>query len=335
MSSNENSIGSKLIGLGKTLAHAQYRIVTAAAAFQASGEWHPDAPTAAHWIADRLDVHLGTAREWIRIGLALEDLPLITEALERHEISYSKVRTLTRLATEENEAELLALARGVPASRLACAMAEWSNRNEEPAARDARHRRDRTLSWWIQPDGIVAGFFRLPPMEAAGLTSAVTARVASGLHRGAVSAEHAPADGLRWPTLCQQRADALVELVTNGGLQVETEIVIHVRGDGCSLDDGTPITETAVERVAPLSLIRALVHDAERRPINASRRRRHPDARQKKVVMERDRSCVDCGSSELLEYDHVPAFEESRQTVVEELELRCGPCHRRRHDDAA
>jgi 5-methylcytosine-specific restriction endonuclease McrA len=53
------------------------------------------------------------------------------------------------------------------------------------------------------------------------------------------------------------------------------------------------------------------------------------------VVKERDRFCQDCGSTDLLEFDHVPDFEASGQTVVDELELRCGPCHRRRHDRAA
>ncbi len=45
----------------------------------------------------------------------------------------------------------------------------------------------------------------------------------------------------------------------------------------------------------------------------------------------RDRGCVDCGSTDLLRYDHVPDYEQSRHTVVDELELRCAPCHHKRH----
>ena len=67
------------------------------------------------------------------------------------------------------------------------------------------------------------------------------------------------------------------------------------------------------------------------RLVNASGRRRHPSARQRKVVRERDRACVDCGSTELLVFDHVPSFEETGHTVVNELELRCWRCHRDRH----
>ncbi|MGI9624776.1 MAG: HNH endonuclease [Acidimicrobiales bacterium] len=49
------------------------------------------------------------------------------------------------------------------------------------------------------------------------------------------------------------------------------------------------------------------------------------------MVKERDRKCVDCGRVELLEYDHIPEFEASGSTLVDELELRCAPCHQRRH----
>lgn len=109
-------------------------------------------------------------------------------------------------------------------------------------------------------------------------------------------------------------------------------MIVHVRQDGSSLDDGTVIPMSVVERIAPEAFVRALIHDADDRPINASARRRHPSTRQKRVVKERDRVCVDCGATTLLEYDHVPDFAESGRSVVEELQLRCAPCHRRRHD---
>ncbi len=131
--------------------------------------------------------------------------------------------------------------------------------------------------------------------------------------------------------MAQQHADALTDLLTHGTGQTVTELVLHVRGDGCTLDDGTPIPSTVVERIAPEAFLRALVHDAEGRPVDASNRRRHPTTRQQRVVHERDRACVDCGEHHLLHYDHVPAYEQTHHTITTELELRCAPCHRRRH----
>ena len=134
-----------------------------------------------------------------------------------------------------------------------------------------------------------------------------------------------------WPTLAQQHSDALEQLLVEGSGSSAVEVLLHVRGDGCTLGDGTPIPGSVVERIASEEFVRALIHDADGRPINASARQRHPSTRQKRVVKERDRRCVDCDATSLLEYDHVPDFAVSGHTVVDELVLRCAPCHHRRH----
>ena len=143
-----------------------------------------------------------------------------------------------------------------------------------------------------------------------------------------------PADADEWvfPSVAQQRADAFVALFLGCDVDLTTEVVIHVRGDGVTFDDGTPTTGHAVLRHLDHSFVRLLIHDAERRPINASSRRRHPTKRQQRVVMEtHGHECVDCQSTDLLELDHNPAFEHTLRTVTHELEPRCAPCHRARH----
>ena len=110
-----------------------------------------------------------------------------------------------------------------------------------------------------------------------------------------------------------------------------TEVILHVRGDGATTDDGTPICDSVIAELVPDAFLRVLIHDADAKPINASGRQRHPTARQRRVVKERDRSCVDCGRHDLGEYDHVPEYETTRRTIVDELQLRCAPCHHRRH----
>lgn len=134
------------------------------------------------------------------------------------------------------------------------------------------------------------------------------------------------------PSLAQQRADAFVALFLGLPIELNTEVVVHVRGDGTTFDDGTPTTNHAVLRQLDRAFIRLLIHDAERRPINASSRRRHPSTRQKRVVMEAHRhECVDCQGTDLLELDHNPPYHQTRHTVTGELEPRCAPCHRARH----
>ncbi len=142
-----------------------------------------------------------------------------------------------------------------------------------------------------------------------------------------------PADDGFWiPTLAQQRADAFVLLFLGRNIELVTEIVIHIRGDGTTFDDGTPITDNAVCRQLDHAFIRAMIHDSRRRPIDASNRRRHPTTRQKRVVLEtHNHECVDCQATDLLELDHNPPYQQTRHTITTELEPRCAPCHRARH----
>jgi hypothetical protein len=318
------SLRAAVVAAGARWSAGQRQLVRLVVELDASGEWALDgSPTCARWVAAALDIEVCTAREWLRVGRALGGLAPIDAAFEDGRLSYSKVRALTRVATAENAAELCALAERVPAGRLGHAVAAWLQRHESPAETEARHQAARGLWWRVDVDGMVAGCFRLPPADQAVLGAAVDTEV---LRR---APGYASADA--WPSAAQQRVDALVALVRGGGATVATEVVLHVRGDGCSLDDGTPIAGSVVERIAPAGFLRVLIHDAEGRPINASGRHRHPTARQRRVVRERDRACVDCGSTEFLEYDHDPDFEQSHQTVVDETWLRCWRCHHARH----
>ena len=149
---------------------------------------------------------------------------------------------------------------------------------------------------------------------------------------------HPTDDDWPFPNLAQQRADAFTALFLGLAIDLTTEVVIHVRGDGTTFDDGAPVTTSAIVRQLDHAFIRLMIHDTERRPINASSRRRHPTTAQRRVVMEtHNHECIDCHSTDLLELDHNPPYRETGHTITHELEPRCAPCHhaRHRHDHAA
>ena len=339
------SIRGEFTRYGRRWSSSITQLIALSVELDDSGEWALDgSPTCAHWIGAMLDIEIGTAREWLRIGRALAELPTTSLAFANGDLSFTKVRSLTRVATAANEAELLEIAERTPAGDLGRALAAWSARNEDEHHRDRRHRRDRGLHWRTEPDGMVTASLRMTPEQAAILTAAVDEQVMRSdgrepaeptdvvdpTERGndaTASRESHP----RWASLAQQRVDALVDIVSAGGSNVVTEVVLHVRADGCTLDDGTPIGGSIVERIADTSALRAMIHDAESHPINVSGKHRHHTERQKLVVKERDRQCVDCGSSDFLQHDHVPAFEQTKRTLVEETELRCSRCHQARH----
>ncbi len=314
----------RLRDTAKIWARSQHELVTLAAEFADSGEWLLDGSTsAAAWLAQVADVETSTVREWVRIGRCLRSLPASADAFADGVLSYSKIRTLTRVADADNEAELVELAKTVTASDLGRAIAVWLQRNGEPDAIDNYQQARRTIRWRTDPDGMLSFTVRVPPLLGGTFVAALTARVMK-------SAPRQQADGT-WPTLAQQYADAFEAILSEGAGRVRTEVVIHVRGDGTTMDDGTPIPVSVVERIAPESTLRAMIHDAEGKPINASGRHRYPTVRQKRVVKERDRGCVDCGSTQLPTFDHNPDHAITKRTIVDEVELRCAPCHWQRH----
>ena len=269
-SAGSGSLRAAVIAAGVRWSAGQRRLVRLVGVLDRSGEWALDGSSScAAWVANAVDVEVCTAREWVRIGRSLVELDVIDNAFEQGLLSYSKVRALTRIATPATQVELCALAQRVPAARLAHALAAWLARNETPEETDARHEEARAFSWRIDLDGMMVGSFRFSPVVGSEIVNPVEAFVVQG--RAVRERNDAPVDAFsrksrRWPSIAQQRADGLLHLIRGGGPAVATEIVMHVRGDGCSLDDGTPITGSVVERIAPNAFLRALIHDAESRP---------------------------------------------------------------------
>src|SRR5919109_392823 len=79
----------------------------------------------ADWLAWRCALAPRSAREHVRVARALRALPLIHAAFASGELSYAKVRALTRVTTKETEAELLELARNMTAAQLERAVAAY------------------------------------------------------------------------------------------------------------------------------------------------------------------------------------------------------------------
>ena len=89
----------EIAALGTEINRNQYRIVRLAARYDRELDWYREGfSTPSLAIAQALDIHTSTAREWIRVGHALDHLPHIYDAFLRNELSYAKARILTRWA---------------------------------------------------------------------------------------------------------------------------------------------------------------------------------------------------------------------------------------------
>jgi hypothetical protein len=91
---------------------ANHRLLLLIAEFDRREGWALGGfPSCAHFLNVRTGVGLVAAREKVRVARALEGLPQISAAMSRGELSYSKVRAATRIATPENRRVHLATPR--------------------------------------------------------------------------------------------------------------------------------------------------------------------------------------------------------------------------------
>ena len=72
----------------------------------------------AEWLNMKCGISLSTGREKLRVAKALFFLPQISGAYQNGELSYSKVRAMTRVASDTTEQELLGYARKATASQV-------------------------------------------------------------------------------------------------------------------------------------------------------------------------------------------------------------------------
>src|SRR5207249_4067804 len=121
--------------------------------FDERNGWNHGFPSCAHWLAWRASMDLGAARERVRVARALPALPRIAAAFARAELSYAKVRALTRVATPETEERLLAVGRAGTTEHVERIVRGWRRVDRQAEAREAaRQHAGRALH--VYPDKI-------------------------------------------------------------------------------------------------------------------------------------------------------------------------------------
>ncbi|MEX2526481.1 MAG: DUF222 domain-containing protein, partial [Gemmatimonadota bacterium] len=137
---------------------AEHRLLVLIAEFDRRGGWKPGGhPSCAEWLHFRTGIHRGAARERVRAAHALQGLPRVSEAMSRGELSFSKVRALTRLGDgldEQAEEELVEFARQATAAELEKLVRGWKllGRADEAELERRRHA-SRWFSVFPDDDG--------------------------------------------------------------------------------------------------------------------------------------------------------------------------------------
>ncbi|MCX7231003.1 MAG: DUF222 domain-containing protein [Burkholderiales bacterium] len=146
---------ARITELAGHLNAAHHRFLALVAEFDRREGWADGATrSCAHWLGWKCGIELGAAREKVRTGRALESLPRIAEAMSRGELSYSKVRALTRVATPQTEETLLMIAQHGTAHHVESVVRGYRRAQQAVELdREARQQLNRGLTYRHDEDG--------------------------------------------------------------------------------------------------------------------------------------------------------------------------------------
>jgi hypothetical protein len=151
-----DQLGDEIAELSAYLGIATAHLLELIREFDARGGWNNRFPSCAAWLTWRIGLAPGAAREHVRVARALAALPLLARALARGELSYTKVRELTRVATPETEEQLLGVGRAGTAEHVARIVRGWRRVDRQAEAREAAlQHASRALHVYPDSDGTV------------------------------------------------------------------------------------------------------------------------------------------------------------------------------------
>ena len=103
-------VGRRLVDAHRSLAGATLRVFDLIVELEESQGYLPRYADVASWVRWHLGVTARTARLYVRIARSFDDFLLIREAFGAGEISLDQVQLLLRVATEDNQTELVEMA---------------------------------------------------------------------------------------------------------------------------------------------------------------------------------------------------------------------------------
>src|SRR5499425_1319738 len=365
-------LGDQIAELAAHLDAATARLLDLIREFDTRGGWGNGFRSCAHWLAWRVGLELGAAREHVRVARALGSLPRLSQALARGELSYSKVRALTRVATPETEERLLAVGLAGTAEHVELIVRGWRRMDRKAEAQEAtRRHRHRALHVYQAADGMVMIRGRLEPEVGAVIMQALAAardllyrrRKAKDVPAGTcavdvpagvsdVPAETSVVHGSpEAPTMEQRQADALAlvaEAALHHGINPGApgdryQVVVHVDAavladaDAAGqsvLDGGTCVPAGTSQRLACDASRVVMRHDAEGRIIEVGARTRTIPPALRRALHHRDKGCrfPGCGRP-FGEGHHIQHWANGGPTTLSNLAMLCRRHHRAVHEE--
>lgn len=346
IASGDDPLGDRIAALCAHIDAATYKLLTLLRVYDEEGRWQ-GCRSCAHWLSWRTGISLGPAREKVRVARRLPSLPLISAALAKGEISYSKVRALTRVATADNEAELLTFARHGTTAHVERMVREWRrlDRGDDCQAEQADR---RGLSLHLDDDGNYVIRGRLSPEVGTLLLKALEAteeklyreqRAAETEHQTTAAQRRADAFGLWLEERLQPRVQLVVHSFEAGAEAEATSVSAETFPtvmDAPSLvtEEGSRVSAETSSRLCCDAEVVPIARGADASVLDVGRRRRTVGWRLRKALDARDGGCrfPGCGSRVRTHAHHIVHWAHGGETAMDNLVLLCPFHHRAVHE---
>jgi hypothetical protein len=340
-------LGDEIAELSAHLDAATARLLDLIREFDARGGWNTGFRSCAAWLSWRTGLAPGAAREHVRVARALGTLPLLAQALACGEVSYSKVRELTRVATPETEERLLGVGRAGTAEHVERIVRGWRRVDRQAEAREAaRQHASRALHVYPDSDGTMIVKGRLTAEVGALLVQALAA-AREGLYQRRRDTE----PEVDPPTMVQQQADALAllaETALHHGLDPGApgeryQVVVHVDAEVLAdadqpgqsvLEDGARVPAGTSQRLACDASRVVMRHDSDGRVVEVGARTRTIPPALRRALHHRDHGCrfPGCGVR-VAQGHHIRHWARGGPTTLSNLALLCRRHHRAVHEE--
>jgi len=343
-----DQLGDEIAELSAHLNAATARLLDLIREFDTREGWNTGFRSCAAWLTWRVGLSPCAAREHVRVARALGTLPLLAQALARGELSYSKVRELTRVATPETEEQLLAVARAGTAEHVERIVRGWRRVDRQAEAREtARQHASRGLHVYPDADGTVIVRGRVTSEVGALLVQALAAARETLYQRARDKEPEADPP----PTMAQQQADALALLaetalhhgIDPGAPGERYQVVVHVDAEVLAdpdqpgqsvLEDGARVPAGTSQRLACDASRVVMRHDADGRVVEIGARTRTIPPALRRALHHRDRGCrfPGCGVR-FGQGHHIRHWAQGGPTTLSNLALLCRRHHRAVHEE--
>ncbi len=332
-----------LIASWREVSQATYRFLVLLREFDLRQGWKEwGSADCADWLNLKCGITRNTAQEKVRVARALWTLPQIQEAFERGDLSYSKVRALTRVASEINETNLLDYALGATAAQLENYCRRLRNGGADSTADANRVHGGRSLSRHFREDGSGTLTVELSKEELELVLKALeqVARSLPDMH----DVEEQSLFTRGADALVQMAKDSLAGTSTQGTAMSSadhTQVVIHV--DASALLSESRRGELGGESDLPIESVRRLCcdgrvisiqSDAQGERLNVGRKQRTVPTAIRRALFARDHSCTfpGCTHERWIDAHHIQHWADGGETSLDNLILLCSHHHRLVHE---